>query len=58
MGLDVGPMSGFDNDKVDEIFLRPYGWRSNFLCNLGRGDPAALYARSPRLGFDEACVLL
>ncbi|HJS85246.1 MAG TPA: malonic semialdehyde reductase [Acetobacteraceae bacterium] len=58
MGLDVGPMSGFDNDMVDEIFLRPYGWRSNFLCNLGRGDPAGLYARSPRLSFDEACVLL
>jgi 3-hydroxypropanoate dehydrogenase len=58
VGLDVGPMSGFDNDKVDEIFLRPYGWRSNFLCNLGRGDPAGLYARSPRLSFDEACVLL
>ena len=58
VGLDVGPMSGFDNDKVDEIFLRPYGWRSNFLCNLGRGDPTALYARSPRLDFDEACVLL
>ncbi|MBV8615759.1 MAG: malonic semialdehyde reductase [Acetobacteraceae bacterium] len=57
-GLDIGPMSGFDNDKVDEIFLRPYGWRSNFLCNLGRGDPAGLYPRSPRLGFDEACVLL
>jgi 3-hydroxypropanoate dehydrogenase len=58
VGLDVGPMSGFDNDKVDEIFLRPYGWRSNFLCNLGRGDLAGLYARSPRLGFEEACVLL
>ncbi len=58
LGLDVGPMSGFDNDKVDEVFLRSYGWRSNFLCSLGRGDPAGLYARSPRLSFDEACVLL
>jgi 3-hydroxypropanoate dehydrogenase len=58
VGLDVGPMSGFDNDKVDEIFLRSYGWRSNFLCNLGLGDPAGLYARSPRLSFEEACVLL
>jgi 3-hydroxypropanoate dehydrogenase len=58
VGLDIGPMSGFDNDMVDEIFLRPYGWRSNFLCNLGQGDPAGLYARSPRLSFDEACILL
>ncbi len=58
VGLDIGPMSGFDNDMVDEIFLRPYGWRSNFLCNLGHGDPAGLFPRSPRLEFDEACVLL
>jgi 3-hydroxypropanoate dehydrogenase len=58
LGLDCGPMSGFDNDKVDEIFLSTYGWRSNFLCNLGHGDPAGLFPRSPRLDFDEACVLL
>lgn len=58
VGLDVGPMSGFDNDKVDDIFLRSYGWRSNFLCNLGHGDPAGVFERSPRLEFDEACVLL
>jgi 3-hydroxypropanoate dehydrogenase len=58
VGLDVGPMSGFDNDKVDDIFLSPHGWRSNFLCNLGHGDPVGLFERSPRLEFDEACFLL
>jgi 3-hydroxypropanoate dehydrogenase len=57
-GLDCGPMSGFDNAKVDELFLADRGWRSNFLCNLGHGDPDGLFARSPRLDFDEACVLL
>ena len=58
LGLDVGPMSGFDNAMVDELFLSDRGWRSNFLCNIGHGDPAGLYPRSPRLDFDEACVLL
>ncbi|MEO9191619.1 MAG: malonic semialdehyde reductase [Acetobacteraceae bacterium] len=58
LGLDTGPMSGFDNDKVDAEFLAAQGWRSNFLCNLGYGDPTGLFARSPRLGFDEACILL
>jgi len=43
---------------VDELFLADYGWRSNFLCNLGHGDSAGLFPRSPRLDFDEACVLL
>lgn len=58
LGLDAGPMSGFDNAKVDEAFLSDRGWRSNFLVNLGYGDPAGLFDRSPRLAFDEACVLL
>jgi 3-hydroxypropanoate dehydrogenase len=67
LGLDCGPMSGFDNDKVDaEFFGRaaaPEGGptsriKSNFLCNLGYGDPAKLYPRAPRLDFDEACQLL
>lgn len=58
LGLDTGPMSGFDNDKVDEEFLTTYGWRSNFLVNLGRGDWSGVYPRSPRLEFDEACVML
>jgi 3-hydroxypropanoate dehydrogenase len=56
MGLDIGAMSGFDNDKVDAAFFADSGWRSNFLCNLGYGDPAGLFNRSPRLSFDEACV--
>jgi 3-hydroxypropanoate dehydrogenase len=58
LGLDVGAMSGFDNMKVDELFLADTGWKSNFLVNLGYGDPAGLFARSPRLDFDEACRLL
>ena len=51
-------MSGFDNDKVDAEFLAADGWRSNFLCNLGYGDPAGLFDRSPRLDFADACQLL
>jgi 3-hydroxypropanoate dehydrogenase len=58
MGLDCGPMSGFDNAKVDEIFLSDRGWKSNFLVSIGHGDPAGLFPRSPRFDFDEACVLL
>lgn len=55
LGLDCGPMSGFDNDKVDAAFFAGTRIRSNFLVNLGRGDPTSIFARSPRLGFDEAC---
>ena len=51
VGLDTGPMSGFDNAMVDELFLADRGWRSNFLCNIGHGDPAGLFPRSPRLEF-------
>ena len=58
LGLDTGGMSGFDNDKVDKEFLSEYGWRSNFLVNLGYGDWSGVFNRSPRLDFDEACVLL
>ncbi len=58
VGLDTGPMSGFDNDKVDAEFLRGRGWRSNFLVNLGHGDPEGVFPRSPRLDFEEACQLL
>ena len=57
VGLDVGAMSGFDNAKVDELFLFGTGWKSNFLVNLGYGDPAGLFPRSPRLSFDEAARL-
>jgi 3-hydroxypropanoate dehydrogenase len=55
VGLDAGPMSGFDAAKLDELFLAGTGWTSNFLVNLGYGDPAGLFPRSPRLSFDEAC---
>jgi 3-hydroxypropanoate dehydrogenase len=58
LGLDTGAMSGFDNAMVDELFLADRCWRSNFLCNIGHGDPAGLFPRSPRLDFDDACVLL
>jgi len=58
LGLDVGAMSGFDNDKVDAEFLTADAWRSNFLCNLGYGDPEGLFARSPRFDFADACRLL
>jgi 3-hydroxypropanoate dehydrogenase len=55
LGLDCGPMSGFDNAKVDAAFFAGTRIRSNFLVNLGIGDRASIFARSPRLGFDEAC---
>jgi 3-hydroxypropanoate dehydrogenase len=55
LGLDCGPMSGFDNAKVDAAFFQGTSIRSNFLVNLGKGDPASIFPRSPRLGFDEAC---
>ena len=58
LGLDCGPMSGFDKTMVDQIFLSDRGWKSNFLVNLGHGDPEGLYPRSPRFDFHEACVLL
>jgi len=57
VGLDAGAMSGFDNAKVDELFLAGTTWKSNFLVNLGYGDPSGLFPRSPRLSFDEACRL-
>jgi len=57
-GLDCGPMSGFDNQKVDDEFLQALGWRSNFLINLGHGDASQLKPRSPRFAFDEVCRLL
>ena len=55
LGLDCGPMSGFDNAKVDAEFFGGTTVRSNFLCNLGYGDPSKLHPRAPRLTFDEAC---
>ena len=58
LGLDAGPMSGFDKSKVDSAFLSEKGWKSNFLVNLGHGDGGVLHPRSPRFEFDEACQLL
>jgi 3-hydroxypropanoate dehydrogenase len=72
LGLDCGPISGFDHAKVDaeffgadkevsdsdEEFFPLTHVRSNFLCNLGYGDPSRLHPRKPRLSFEEACVLL
>ena len=57
MGFDTGAMSGFDNDIVDKAFFAENGWRSNFLCNVGYGDWSGVCNRSPRRGFDEACIL-
>jgi len=58
VGLDCGPMSGFDNAKVDAAFFAGTSVKSNFICGLGRGDPAKLFPRSPRLSFEEACKLI
>ena len=58
LGLDAGPMSGFDNAKVDELFFKNSSWRSNFLCNLGHGDDSKLYPRGPRLMFNDVCKIL
>ena len=55
LGLDCGPMSGFDNAKVDQAFFAGTPIKSNFLVNLGHGDPSKLFGRSPRLSFEEAC---
>jgi len=58
LGLDCGPMSGFNNQKVDEAFFAGTTVKSNFLCNLGHGDASRLYPRSPRLSFEEACEVV
>lgn len=55
LGLSCGPMGGFDNAKVDAEFFAGGRVKSNFLCNLGFGDPASLHPRNPRLAFAEAC---
>ena len=58
VGLDVGGMSGFDNAKVDAEFFPDGRIKSNFLCNVGHGDPSKVLPKLPRLGFDEACRVL
>jgi len=58
VGLDVGGMSGFDNAKVDAEFFPDGRVKSNFLCNVGHGDPSKVLQKLPRLDFEEACTLL
>lgn len=58
LGLNCGPMSAFDNAGVDREFFPDGRVKSNFLCNLGYGDPSALKPRDPRLAFEEACEIL
>jgi 3-hydroxypropanoate dehydrogenase len=57
LGFDCGPMSGFDRAGVDRDFWAGTFVRTNFLCNLGHGDPGSLFPRHPRLSFDEACAI-
>ncbi len=57
-GVDVGPMSGFDNAMVDEIFFKGTQIKSNFICNLGYGDHSKLYPRSPRFEFEDVCKVV
>ena len=57
LGLDCGPMSGFDADKLNAAFFADGRFKANFLVNLGYGDPAKLFPRNPRLAFDQACTL-
>ena len=58
LGLDCGPMGGFDRAGVDKEFFAGTNVKSNFLCALGHGNPAALHPRAPRLSFDQACQIL
>ncbi len=58
LGLDCGPMSGFNADKLNAEFFPDGKWKVNLLCNLGYGDPSKLFPRNPRLNFDEASVIL
>jgi 3-hydroxypropanoate dehydrogenase len=58
LGLDCGPMSGFNNAKVDAAFFAGTTVKSNFICSLGHGDASKLFPRSPRLSFEEACRIV
>jgi len=58
LGLDCGPMSGFNAKKVNELFFAGTSIKANFLCNLGYGDDAGLFERSPRFEFSEACEII
>ena len=58
LGLDCGPMSGFDADKLNAEFFANGKWKVNLLCNVGYGDYSKLYPRNPRLEFEEAAIVL
>jgi 3-hydroxypropanoate dehydrogenase len=58
LGIDTGPMSGFNNAGVDKEFFNGTTWKSNFLCNLGQGDWSKVFDRNPRLEFDEVCKII
>lgn len=58
LGLDVGAMSGFSNEIVDQEFFADNGWKSNFLCNIGYADETALFQKLPRFSFEQACSFL
>ncbi len=58
LGLDCGPMSGFDAEKLNAEFFPDGKWKVNFICSLGYGDASKLHPRNPRLDFDAACILL
>jgi 3-hydroxypropanoate dehydrogenase len=58
LGLDCGPMSGFDNASVDREFFPGGRIKSNFICTVGHGDPSGVRARNPRLSFEEACQIV
>ena len=58
IGLDAGPMSGFDNAKVDELFFAGTALKSNFLCNLGYADESKIFRRLPRLGFEDIATVI
>ena len=58
LGLDCGPMSGFDNEGLDKEFFSNTAFKSNFICNIGYGDESKLFERSPRFDFDQICKIL
>ena len=58
LGLDCGPMSGFNAEKVNAEFFPEGKWKVNFVCNMGYGDASKLFPRQPRLKFEEACRIL
>jgi nitroreductase len=58
LGLDCGPMSGFDNAKVDALFFANTRIKSNFICSIGHGNGENMFGRLPRLSFDDACTIV